>query len=252
MTDSAIKCRFCRRTDPNLQSSRQHERLAHIEEYNISCQPAARTKARWTAEESYRLAREEARLLEGPNPPRFINQAICGRHVVDRTLDSVKAHRKTLEHRALVVEARSRLVNGARGGIPPPSLPPAYVVTEGESDDLLTINDETEVSASGSSWMDDDSVSAALRSALRSDVAGLPTASYPPTLAGAIQGLLSALDNEEGHLVGVVERLAGALSLCQDAVRLVSIRGKVCLNIAVGAVNGGPHAQGVGGQKMHR
>ena len=131
MTDTLEKCRFCNETYPNLQSSRQHERLAHPGEYNETCQPAIRTKARWSDEETYLLAREEARIYAEPCPPRFINQALYDRHVVARTLEGLKGHRRSAEYRALVAELRLRLERGAQDGFPPMLPPPTCVPAAG-------------------------------------------------------------------------------------------------------------------------
>ena len=94
----------------------------------MACQPAVRAMARWSEEETYRLAREEARIHAEPRPPRFINQALYDRYVVDRTLEGLKAHRISTEYRALVIEVRMSLGRGAQGGFPPP---PPCVPTAG-------------------------------------------------------------------------------------------------------------------------
>ncbi|XP_064462673.1 uncharacterized protein LOC135373392 [Ornithodoros turicata] len=93
-------CQECGSTFASQRGLSLHRRAAHPNAYHQEI-VTQRVKARWSSEEEFILARTEVRLLLQPRPPRFINQALLELHS-DRTLGSIKCHRKSRAYRDLV------------------------------------------------------------------------------------------------------------------------------------------------------
>ncbi|CAL7932983.1 unnamed protein product, partial [Xylocopa violacea] len=97
---SGIGCRFpgCQRTFGKVIGRSLHEKRAHSDWYDQLCKKEP-VKARWNEEEHTLLARKEAELsVQGT---RFMNQALA-KIFSDRSLESIKSHRKSEQYRELV------------------------------------------------------------------------------------------------------------------------------------------------------
>ncbi|CAK9834488.1 Retrovirus-related Pol polyprotein from type-2 retrotransposable element R2DM [Anthophora retusa] len=95
-----VPCRFpgCPRMFKKAAGRSIHERSAHPDWYDELTKKDP-VKARWNAEENALLSRKEAQLtLIGT---RFMNQALS-RAFPERSLDSIKSHRKQAQYRKLV------------------------------------------------------------------------------------------------------------------------------------------------------
>lgn len=100
LSENGFVCQFpgCGRTFSTKIGRGVHHQRGHKDWYDAR-QDVEHTKARWNAEESALLARQEARLvLQGS---RYLNQDLLP-FFPDRTLESIKGQRRKAQHKALV------------------------------------------------------------------------------------------------------------------------------------------------------
>lgn len=104
--ENEFECRFCdTRPFTSKRGLGQHMRLKHVEEYNRQIN-VERTKYRWTTEEEDRMACEEAKASR--DKVRYMNQHMLSKFP-NRTLEAVKAKRKSDTYKQKVVDASARL-----------------------------------------------------------------------------------------------------------------------------------------------